>query len=120
VESRRKKDVMKEEGEYEGGRKQLVQDRFSAFKAVKAYEGSEAVVPFILNFHTSCSELLASFSDCFPHGKAPEDAGWDPEPIWRLWRRDKSLVCRGNRTIIHQSSSPLRSHNKEWVIPASR
>jgi hypothetical protein len=60
----------------EGGRKRLVQDRFSVFNAVKAYGGSEALGPVILNLHARCSELLVSCAGCFTQGKEPEDAGW--------------------------------------------
>jgi hypothetical protein len=33
-----------------------------------------------------------------------QEVVWAPEPVWALWRREKSLS--GNRTIILLSSSP--------------
>jgi hypothetical protein len=26
------------------------------------------------------------------------EAGWDPEPVWTLWRKEKSLPPAGNQT----------------------
>jgi hypothetical protein len=36
-------------------------------------------------------------------------AAWDPEPMWVLWRRDKSLARAWNRTMIPRSSCPQPS-----------
>jgi hypothetical protein len=37
-----------------------------------------------------------------PPGKGPsvptvQEAGWAPEPVWKLWRREKSLALAGNQ-----------------------
>jgi hypothetical protein len=40
----------------------------------------------------------------FSQGKSPwypfDEAGWTSEPIWTLWKRDKSLTPAGNRNPI--------------------
>jgi hypothetical protein len=28
-----------------------------------------------------------------------QKAGWAPEPVWTLWRNEKSLAPAGNRTV---------------------
>jgi hypothetical protein len=56
-------------GNNESGRKQLVQDiKFSVCNAVKAYMGSEAIRPLILNVHTRCvpAALLRARSPRYP------------------------------------------------------
>jgi hypothetical protein len=52
-----------------------------------------------------------------------EDAGWTPEPVMTLWRREKSLDCAGNRTrsgnwtpAVH----PVAHRYTEWAILASK
>jgi len=46
------------------------------------------------------------------------EAVWDPEPAWKLCRRDKSLAYAGKRTTIPRTSSPHPSHYTDWAIPA--
>jgi hypothetical protein len=60
------------------------------------------VGPFILNFYTRCSELLASCSGCLTHGKEPEDAGWDPELV--LEALEKGQISFLSRESNHYSS----------------
>jgi len=44
-------------------------------------------------------ELLTSHSDCFTLGKKlafiEQKAGWAPEPVWTLWRRQNLLSLPG-------------------------
>jgi hypothetical protein len=53
-------------------------------------------------------------------GKEPqvptgEEAGWTPEPVWKLWRREKFLPPAGNRIPAVQ---PVAHRYTRWVIPA--
>lgn len=43
------------------------------------------------------------------------EAGWDPEPVWTLWRIEKYA---GNRTAFPRSSSPLPTPCNDWDTPA--
>jgi len=35
------------------------------------------------------------------------EAGWTPEPVWMIWRRERPLVSAGIRT----ANLPARSHD---------
>jgi hypothetical protein len=39
-----------------------------------------------------------------PPGEEPtgQEAGWAPEPVWTLWRRETSLVLAGTKTPVVQ------------------
>ena len=60
------------------------------------------LVPFIHNlgilYHIPATVFVVPFE---------QEAVRTPEPIWMIWRRDKSLVLTRNSTIICCSSSPL-------------
>jgi hypothetical protein len=30
------------------------------------------------------------------------EMGWDPEPVWTLWNKEKSLASAGNQTPVIQ------------------
>jgi len=36
-----------------------------------------------------------------------EEAGWNPEPVWKLWRRGKFPALAGTRTTNHSARSPV-------------
>jgi hypothetical protein len=42
-----------------------------------------------------------------------EKAGWVPESIWELWRREKSRTAR-NRT---RAAQPVAIRYTDWAIP---
>jgi hypothetical protein len=48
------------------------------------------------------SRQLHALAALLPGKKQPVptgyEAGWSPEPAWKLWRREKSLAPVGNRT----------------------
>jgi hypothetical protein len=47
----------------------------------------------------TCEDLwVVSFAPrpLYPQGKSPQKAGWVPEAIWTLWRREKLFVGAGN------------------------
>jgi hypothetical protein len=37
-------------------------------------------------------------SAALPPGPIVQEAGWAPEQVWTLWRREESLAASGNRT----------------------
>jgi hypothetical protein len=42
--------------------------------------------------------------------------GWvGPEPVWKLWSREKSLAPTGNWTLAFQ---PLACRYTDWAVPA--
>jgi hypothetical protein len=53
---------------------------------------------------TADDEWPASRSGRFSQGKNPwylvDEAGWNPEPTWTLWKREKSPSPGGTRTPI--------------------
>jgi hypothetical protein len=55
-----------------------------------------------------------------PDERAPvligEEAGWSPEPVWTLWRREKNHASAGIRTLAVQS---LFHRHTNWAIPTS-
>jgi len=63
------------------------------------------MVPFILNlgilYQTPATVLVVPVE---------QEADRAPEPVWMIWRRDKSLVLTKNSTTISWSSSPQPSH----------
>jgi hypothetical protein len=55
----------------------------------------------------------------FNPGKEPQvpigyEVRWAPEPVWTLWRREKSCTA-GNRTRAVQ---PVARRYTDWAIPA--
>jgi hypothetical protein len=53
----------------------------------------------------------------YPPGKSPavsigQEAGWSPESVWTLWRREKSFNA-GNRT---QTVQPVARRYTDWAI----
>lgn len=44
------------------------------------------------------------------------EAGWTPESVWTLWKKEKFLTPAGNETAIPQSSSPQASHYTNYAI----
>jgi len=34
-----------------------------------------------------------------------QEAGWAPEPVWMLWRKEKILASAGNRTTVPRTRS---------------
>jgi hypothetical protein len=47
-----------------------------------------------------------------------EQAEWTPEPLWALWRREKSLAPTETRNGTPQLSNPYPSHYTDWAILA--
>jgi hypothetical protein len=43
-----------------------------------------------------------------PGERIPVEVGWDSEPVWTLWRREKSLVPRKNWTDEKNNSIKQR------------
>ena len=39
------------------------------------------------------------------------------QPVWKLWRREKSVTAAENRTFISSTSNPQPSHCTYWAIP---
>jgi hypothetical protein len=35
-----------------------------------------------------------------------QEAGWAPNPVWSLWRREQTLAPTVNRTPVYRLSSP--------------
>jgi hypothetical protein len=69
--------------------------------------GSEGIAPPFLMELTGQLHAL----DDLPGERAPvpigHKGGWPPEPVWTLWRRDKSLTRAGNQTPAVQ---PVAHH----------
>ena len=53
------------------------------------------------------------------HDGVKQESEWAPEPVWMLWRREKSLASARNRMVILLSSSLQPSHYTDWATPAS-
>jgi hypothetical protein len=76
---------------------------------VKAYRGSGGAAPFILNLRTRL-RLVVYFTPLpFKTREGPplpveEQAGWAPEPVWTIWKREQSLALSG----IRMPSLPVR------------
>jgi hypothetical protein len=56
----------------------------------------------------------------YPRGKEPpvhieQEAGWAPEPVWTLWRREQSCIA-WNRTPVVQ---PVARCYADWAIPTA-
>jgi hypothetical protein len=74
---------------------------------MKAY-GEEEVTPKFLTSAPDGIQWWASLPDRFTPRKEPlapigEDAQWDPERVWTLWYKEKSLVSAGNQPSDVQS-----------------
>jgi hypothetical protein len=75
--------------------------------AMKTYGGEEITHPFLTSALDG-AQWSASLPGRFTLRKealAPigEDAGWAPEPDWRLWYRENSVDSAGNRSPDVQS-----------------
>jgi hypothetical protein len=47
-----------------------------------------------------------------------QKAGWAPEPVWTVWRRENLLPSAGNRNTIPRLTSWYPSHNTDRPTPA--
>jgi hypothetical protein len=75
-----------------------------------------------VQFHSYLMSALdkGECSCCFNLGKEPRlairyEAGWAPKPVWKLWRREKSLTPVGNWTTIPWSCNQYSSHYTDWA-----
>jgi hypothetical protein len=44
--------------------------------------------------------LAALLSEIEPRAPVVQEAGWAPEPVWTLWKTEKSPPLVGNGTLI--------------------
>ena len=74
--------------------------RLIKHQAMKTY-GSGGVAPRILHLGGSW-KYMANFTTRPLYAIAIGlEAGWDPEQVWKFWRREKHFVLSGNWTLIH-------------------
>jgi hypothetical protein len=68
---------------------------------VKAYTGSRDITPLILTFGARWRRVQHHAPDSLLQGKAPVSIAWEvlwaPEPVWKIWRTEKSLAATGIR-----------------------
>jgi hypothetical protein len=76
---------------------------------MEAYGGGEVKLHSI--FETIWGKWSALSHDRFNSGERVSvpfeyEAEWTPEPVWALWRREKSLASPRNRTTVPRLPSP--------------
>jgi hypothetical protein len=71
---------------------------------MKTYGGNGGIAPAFLNTPLEVRGQLHASAALSPKKKLPEtivyEAEWAPEPIWTLWRRQKSLASAGIRAPV--------------------
>jgi hypothetical protein len=78
--------------------------------AMKEYGGSRGIAPLVLNLCIRWTRVAEIVPSCFTPRKAYSVsveyvAQWALEPVWKLWRREKSLIFALRRnTVFHLSS----------------
>jgi hypothetical protein len=90
---------------------------------MKTNGGVDVYIHIFLTLALERGGWLVSRPGRFTLGKEPpvpigQEAGWAPEPVWTLWRRENSISLAGNRTPSSQSPVPILTEIS-WLNDAS-
>jgi hypothetical protein len=48
-------------------------------------------------------------------GTRVKDATWNPQTVWKFWRRGKTLATGGNRRMVPPLFTPKHSHYTKYA-----
>jgi len=69
------------------------QGKFVPVHTMKAHRGSRGISPLVLNFGARSRWVVSLTPHLVCPWEEPQIGVWmGPEPIWMVWRREKSLV----------------------------